>query len=231
MKGIGRKHTHPLHLLSFLQASCPECLLHARERNGKLITIAVLPSEAEQKTVWQAFHEWVESHRREGVMIIDLDGISLMTPSIIRLVIDEVTVHTPRAKTQVLFVGVEEEVYEGFHNMHMYQKAPFPVWAVNNKLEKQIIGCLPNSLRDLLKVLSEEEAISAREIAEQVGENRSKRAINRICVGLQELYTMGLVIREKVNGSQRRQGDGSRRGWTYYYQPTYCVLSTRGGCK
>lgn len=149
-----------------------------------------------------------------GVLIVDLAGITVLTPSAASAVAGGASRIVQDRTRPVVFINAQPEVFYGLQDCRYMRDHPTPPLVVFDVVgEVHYIGAVPDRWKLLLGRLPSGGA-SASSLAGETA--ASRREVNKYSVYLQELYSNGLAWREKVPASDR---EGSERGWTYRYYP------------
>jgi anti-anti-sigma regulatory factor len=215
-----------LNLLPILQEWCPECILQAQgKKSGVVTTIFRLgfDTQVDVGAFQDCLQQALGPQGKESAYVINLQSIDIISPSAARALLQASIELTKQRKVPVIFTGVRPDTLDGLQTMRRTQDSEQMLWAVDGEGKSQLVGILPDRLQDILRVLDECGPSSASDLVEYHGEEITKKTINRYSVYLQELFTTGLVVREKVIGSVRPENE---RGWTYKYRPAYEVLTS-----
>lgn len=213
----------PLELLEVMKEYCSDCIIQGQGSRGKSITVFRLSFDKEK------FQEFLKDHLDPQIehlaYVINLQGIDIISPSAANALITSIVEISKQRKVPIIFIGVSAEALQGLQTIRNILQSEKVLWAVDVEDCKHLVGILPDRLQDILNILKEKGEASASDLAEQRGGESSKKNINRFSVYLQELYNTGLVIREKIAGSNRADVE-RERGWTYMYRPAYSVLTS-----
>jgi hypothetical protein len=176
---------------------------------------------------------WISAPAGE-LYLIDMAGIHLIGPSAASALTEGAQRFAHDIGHPLLFTAVHPEALIGLQTCSYILRSDATFCAIDHAGAPHFIGELPDRLYQTLTQLEEAitahgdsgEGASASDLADDV----SKKAVNKFSVYLQELYSMQLALRRKVGATAR---EGTERGWTYLYCPTYLVLgaSLTGGEK
>jgi hypothetical protein len=163
------------------------------------------------------------------IYLIDMGGIHLIGPSAASALTEGAQRFAHDIGRPLLFTAVHPEALIGLQTCSYVLRADATFCAIDLAGAPHFIGELPDRLYQTLKQLEEAitapggtgEGTSASDLADALEHDVSKKAVNRFSVYLQEVYSMQLVLRRKVGATER---EGTERGWTYLYCPTYLVL-------
>lgn len=159
------------------------------------------------KQYWQPVKEDI-------LYIIDFAGIDVLTPSAAKIIVESVPDLSAAYKVPILFTNVRQEVRKSLDREASNCDPVKMIWVVDESKQAELIGKIPNKLRELLGLLKEQGEANASTIAEMQQNSSSKKAIGNISVYLQKLFNAGLVGRTKVTALERQDAE---RGWTYSY--------------
>ena len=208
-------------LLNMLQKKHAHLLIQGHGDEGSPYTIFRLGfNEIDEAALSTSLSEQLGPQGDEIVCLINMSEIDIISPSAaMALVMGAVDIMKQR-KIPVVFTEVSQEALQGLKTVNNIRQFEKVLWAVGVDRRPDFVGSVPDRLRKILDLLEEKAGASASDLAEADAGESSKRNVNRFSVYLQELYDTGLVVREKVSGSNR-EGEHGERGWTYIYRPAY----------
>ena len=159
------------------------------------------------KKYWQPLKEDI-------LYIINFAEIDVLTPSAAKIMVESVPDLSAEYKVPILFTNVRQEVRKSLDREASNCDPVKMIWIVDESNQADLIGKIPNKLRELLELLKEKGEANASTIAEIQQDSPSKKAIGNISVYLQKMFNAGLVGRTKVTALERQDAE---RGWTYSY--------------
>ena len=217
-------------LLKMLQEKHSELLIQGQSGEGNPYTIFRLGfNELDVAALSASLKDQLGSQENEIVYLVNMQGIDIVSPSAAKALVTGAVDIVKQRNVPVVFTEVSRDALQGLQTVNNIRHFEKVLWAVEVDGRPNFVGTVPDRFKRILALLEEKGGASASELAEAEGGESSKRNVNRFSVYLQELYDAGLVIREKVLGSNRTDGEhGERgeRGWTYTYRPAYCVVNS-----
>lgn len=159
------------------------------------------------KQYWQPVKE-------DTLYIINFAEIDVLTPSAAKIIVESVPDLSAEYKVPILFTNVRGEVRKSLDREASNCDPVKMIWVVDESKQAELIGKVPNKLRELLELLKVKGEANASTIAEMQQDSPSKKAIGNVSVYLQKLFNAGLVGRNKVTALERQDAE---RGWTYSY--------------
>ncbi len=159
----------------------------------------------------------------EIVYLLDLDGVNMIGISASSAITQGVVQFCQQRKKPVILTNVDEEALEALRNCRYMKQSQRTLLALDVKGKRQFVGEPPDRHKNLLELLAQHKRASASVLAATTQEV-SKSSVNRFSNYLQELFSAGLVNREKVSGSERE--DAAERGWTYVYSSPYIEIES-----
>jgi hypothetical protein len=210
-----------VNLLNTLRKNHAHFLIEGHNDEGSPYTIFRLGfHEIDEKALSTSLKDQLGQQGDEIVYLINMHGIDIISPSAAKALVMSAVEIMKQRKIPVVFTEVSQDALQGLQTVNNIRQFEKVLWAVGVDRRPDFIGAVPDRLRRILDLLAEKAGASASDLAEAEGGESSKRNVNRFSVYLQELYDTGLVVREKVSGSNR-EGERGERGWTYIYRPAY----------
>lgn len=152
--------------------------------------------------------------KEDTLFIINFADIDVLTPSAAKIIVESAPDLSSKYKVPILFTNVRQEVGNSLDREASNCDPVKMIWVVNESKQAELIGKVPNKLRELLELLKDKGEANASIIAEIQQDSSSKKVIGNISVYLQKLFNAGLVGRTKVTALERQDAE---RGWTYSY--------------
>lgn len=219
-----------VNVLNMLQERHPELLILGQSGQGNPYTIFRLGfNELDESALSVSLKDQLGPQEDEIVYLVNMRGIDIVSPSAAKALVKGAVEIVKQRNVPVVFTEVSRDALQGLQTVNNIRHFEKVMWAVEVDGRPNFVGTVPDRFKRILALLEEKGGASASELAEADGGESSKRIVNRFSVYLQELYDAGLVIREKVLGSNRTDGEhGERgeRGWTYTYRPAYSVINS-----
>jgi hypothetical protein len=122
----------------------------------------------------------------------------------------------------VVFINAAGEALEGLKSAPSISSQERKLWVVDANGNCEVLGYIPDRMSQILAFFQTKQVISAGEIPVLQGQKATKKTIGNASVYLQQMFQMGLLLREKVSGIEHSNGS---RGWTY----VYCLPTTKLG--
>ncbi len=217
-----------VNLLNMLQERHSELLIQGHSGEGNPYTIFRLGfNELDEAVLSTSLKDQLGPPGDEIVYLVNMQGIDIVSPSAAKALVTGAVDIVKQRNAPVVFTEVSRDALQGLQTVNNIRHFEKVLWAVEENGRPNFVGTVPDRFKKILTLLEEKGGASASDLAEAGGGESSKRNVNRFSVYLQELYDAGLVIREKVLGSNRTDGEhGERgeRGWTYTYRPAYSVV-------
>ncbi len=212
-------------LLDVLQKKHANLLIQGYSDQGNPYTIFRLGfNKIDETALSISLKDQLDLPGDEFVYLINMRGIDIISPSAAKALVTGAVDMMKQRKVPVVFTEVSQDALQGLQTMNNTRQFDKVLWAVGVDKRPDFVGIVPDRFRRILALLEEKGGASASDLAETDGGESSKRNVNRFSVYLQELYDTGLVVREKVSGSNR-DGEHGERGWTYIYRPAHRVVT------
>ena len=215
--------TKVLNLLDLLNQRHPDLLIRGGDDQGDNFIIFRLGSFDEALTT--SLEDGFGPHCEEVAYIVDMNKLDIVSPSAASALMTSVVSIAKERNVPIIFTHVSAEALQGLQTVNNTRQTDKVFWAVDIDGHHHFVGTAPIRFQTILEDLWRRGGASASDLAETSGES-SKKVVNKFSVYLQELYTAGLVVREKIVGSDRIDGERGERGWTYLYRPAYSVFSS-----
>ena len=152
------------------------------------------------------------------VVNMSLEGIYAVAPSISKMFLSIARSKFAEYNAPTVFTRVSRHVFDSL-DAEAYRIGS-PAWAVADKMPELVGGGkVSRRSREVLNVLAANGSTSPREMALFLFDSEARASVTTASCYLQVLYKNGLVVRKKINGSER-----GIRGYTYYYQIVPDVL-------
>ena len=149
------------------------------------------------------------------LVVTDLANIDVITPSVAETIIEATTKLSSAYKLPILLLNVRTEVWLALNPEANWGNRAKMIWAQKETGEYDLIGNVPNKLRELLSIAIALKQVTAAGAVEALELEPIHKAIGNYSVYLQKLFKEGLVGRTKLTASQC----DLERGWTYLYIP------------
>jgi predicted transcriptional regulator len=212
-------------LLDMLQKEHANLLIQGHSDEGSPYTIFRLGfNEVDETALSISLKDQLGPPGDEIVYFISMRGIDIISPSAAKALVTGAVDMMKQRKVPVVFTEVSQDALQGLQTVNNIRQFEKVLWAVGVDRRPDFVGTVPDRFKRILALLEEKGGASASDLAEAEGGESSKRNVNRFSVYLQELYDTGLVVREKVSGSNR-DGERGERGWTYMYRPAYSLVA------
>ena len=165
--------------------------------------------------------KYLQPVEEDSLYIINLEGIDILTPSAAKILVDSSTDISLKNKIPIIFTNVKPEVKNSLEFGISKCDSLNIIWIVNESGKAELLGKIPNKLKELIELLEDKGEANASEIAEIIQGTATKKDIGNISVYLQKLFNFGLVGRNKVTALDRKDAE---RGWTYSYFTAPTIL-------
>lgn len=158
--------------------------------------------------------KYLQPDKKDLLYIINMENIDVLNPSAAKILITSVTQIISEYKIPIVFTNVKSDVKDSLE-FGIIKCDPIQIiWILDESDKADLLGKIPNKLKQLLDLIEEQGKVSASQIAEIQQGVATKKAVGNISVYLQKLFNFGLVGRDKVTALDRKDAE---RGWTYSY--------------
>lgn len=165
---------------------------------------------------YEVIYQLLKNHQTSSsIYVISMEGIDYMSTTATHTLVSASLDFSRQNQIPVVFTQAEGEVLEGLRSAPSTSVEDRHLWVVDANGNEEVLGYIPDRLREIIAFVKQKQLICASEIPELRGEEINKKTIGNASVYLQDMFNMGLLLREKVSGSNRNNGV---RGWTYVYR-------------
>ncbi|ACK70312.1 hypothetical protein PCC7424_1880 [Gloeothece citriformis PCC 7424] len=212
----------PIKLYNLLEKECPNWIIQFKDYNESTKTFFKLGSQEffkDRELLIKAVSRNLNKTGKEIIIVINMKEFDFLSPSAANVTASGCLEISKHHRVPIVFTQVYPEVLESLKTARSTLETEERIlWAIDQNNQHHLLKPVRESLQKILDVLEKTKTITASSLAALNEESPSKKVINRFSVYLQELFNLGLLTREKVDGLDRNEAG---RGWTYVYSPAY----------